>query len=216
MANPNIATHLPIQPIGTRSGNQEIIQHYLEAAGATFKAGTPVMLNGAGNTQAWDGATVARGIAGVTALQGLNLASAGAGASPIFGSIGFPGGTPTFGSVQNQSAAVNLLHGSPFVDGTTTVYQALYDTIFEAQCDASAGGVFSLGIPAIGTQFGMTVDANGFWYVDISKNTVGVNTVLTVVSLNPQDLVAGSSTSFQNNNRVRFSFNIAASQVQGQ
>lgn len=206
MANPNISTHLPIQAVQTISGNQEAIQHYLEAAGQTYKTGTPVMLNGSGNLVAWDGATITRAILGIVSLQGQNLSTAGAGASPLFGSIGFPGGTPTYGSVPNQSAAVNLLHGSVFVDGTNIVAQAVTDTIFAAQVDASGGSTFNATAANIGQQFGLTVDTNGFWYVDLNKTTVGTNTVLTIVSLDPLWLSGSSTTTQVNNGVVRFRF----------
>lgn len=213
MANPNIATHLPIFAVGTISGNQDSIFNYLEAASQTFKIGTPVELNGSGNVIPWDGTTITRAILGICLVGGFNYATAGAGASPVFGNIGFPGGTPTFGSVPNQPSAVNLLHGSPFANGLTIVSQAIPDTIFEAQTDASTGGTFNPTTALIGTQLGLTADSNGYWYVDLVKNTPGTNTVLTVESINPLDLVVGSATVGQNNARVRFKFLAAASQV---
>src|SRR5262249_8318774 len=162
-----------------------------ENAGETFLNGTPVSLDVNGNTTAWGGVTVASSIIGISMLPGLNLASDGKGASPVFGSVGFPGGSPTVPPApQNQPSAVNLAHGTPFVDGTTIVQQALVDTIFEAQVDASSGGTYNPTIALVGTQRGLTVDATGHWYVDLAKTTAGTNTVLTIVSLNPQDLVA--------------------------
>jgi hypothetical protein len=210
MANPNIATHLPIEVVSTTSGNQESIQGFQEAASQTFKPGTPVELNSSGNVIAWDGTTLTDIILGVSLLQGYNYATAGAGASPDFGSIGFPGGTPTFGTVPNQSAAVNLLHGSPFATGLSVVALANQDTIFEAMTDASTGSTFAPTIANIGKQYGLTADSNGFWYVDLGKSTAGTNTVLTIESINPADLVAGSSTTGVNNARVRFKFLAAA------
>jgi hypothetical protein len=201
-----LARHLPIEVVSTTSGNQDAIQNYLEAASQTFKAGTPVELNGSGNVIPWDGTTIADIILGVALVQAFNYATAGAGASPIFGSIGFPGGTPTFGTVQNQPSAVNLLHGSPFANGLTIVAIANQDTIFEAQTDASSGGTYNPTTALIGTQLGLTADANGYWYVDLAKATPGTNTVLVVESLNPLDLVVGSATVGQNNARVRFKF----------
>lgn len=213
MANPNISTHQPIAVVSTVSGNQEAIFNYLEAASQTFKAGTPVELNGSGNVIAWDGTTLANKILGVALVQGFNYATAGAGASPLYGNIGFPGGTPTFGTVPNQSAAVNLLHGSPFANGLTIVAINLQDTVFEAQVDASGGSTFNATAANVGSQFGLTVDSNGFWYVDLNKSTPGTNTVLTIESLNPQDLVAGSATTQVNNGRVRFKFLASTQQV---
>jgi hypothetical protein len=199
-----LSTHLPIIPVGTTSGNQEEIRNYLEAAGQTFKIGSVVELNGSGNVIAWDGSNTLKLILGVCAVGGFNYATAGAGASPLYGSIGFPGGTPTFGSVPNQPSAVNIIHGAPFANGMTIVYTSVTDTIFEAQTDASSGATFNPTVALIGTQLGLTVDANGFWYLDLAKVTVGTNTVAEIISLNPQDLVAGSTTVGINNARLRF------------
>jgi hypothetical protein len=214
MAAPNISTHDPIRVVSTTSGSQESIQNYLEAASQTFKGGTPVELNGSGNVIAWDGTTVLRAILGICLVGGFNYATAGAGASPDFGSIGFPGGTPTFGTVQNQPSAVNLVHGALFATGLTIVAQAIADTIFEAQVDASSGTTFNATSALVGTQLGLTVDTNGFWYADLAKVTVGTNTVITVRSLDPLDLVAGSVTTQINNGHIRFTFNQSATQIQ--
>jgi len=208
-----LTDHLPIIAVSTVSGNQEKIQHYLENAGETFLNGTPVALDANGNTTAWGGSDVTQSIIGISILQALNLASDGKGASPTFGSVGFPGGFPTVGSVQNQPSAVNLPHGAEFADGTTTVQLAVLDTIFEAQVDASSGAVYDPTIALVGTQRGLTIDATGHWYVDLAKSTPGTNTVLTVVSLNPQDFVAGSTTTGINNGRVRFIFLQSVSQA---
>lgn len=209
-----ITDHLPIIAVSTISGNQEKIQHYLENAGETFLGGTPVSLDTNGNTTAWGGVDVTQSIIGISMLAGLNLASDGKGASPIFGSVGFPGGSPTVPPTpQNQPNAVNLVSGTPFTDGTTTVQQAIPDTIFEAQVDASSGTTYNPTIALVGTQRGLTIDATGHWYVDLFKATPGTNTVLTIVSINPQDFVAGSTTTGINNARVRFTFLASVSQA---
>jgi hypothetical protein len=199
-----LANHLPIIPVFTTSGNQEAIQNYLEAAAQTFKAGTPVELNGSGNVIAWDGSNTLKLILGFCLVGGFNYATAGAGASPLFGNIGFPGGTPTFGTVPNQPSAVNLVHGALFATGLTIVATSVTDTVFEAQTDASSGATYNPTTALIGTQLGLTVDANGTWYLDLAKVTVGTNTVAEIISINPQDLVAGSVTTGINNARLRF------------
>lgn len=201
-----LTTHLPIIPVSTLSGNQEKIQHFLEAAGQTFQPGTPVQLNGSGNTIAYLGDPIGgppNPILGITPLRGINLASAGAGAAPVFGSVGFPGGQGAVNDVINQPAAFSIYHGAPFVDGTTTVYLATLDTIFEIQVDNSTGATYNATQALVGTQIGITADGNGFYYADIAKATAGTNTVATVVSLNPLDLVPGSTTTQQNNGRIR-------------
>src|ERR1700683_5478412 len=116
----NLSTHAPILVFQTTTNTTEQTQDYLEGAGQTFLNGTPVELS-AGFCIAWDGTTVVRGILGVSESAGFNLGSNGAGAPPSFGSIGFPGGAPTYGSVPNQTAAVNLPAGATFVTGSTTV-----------------------------------------------------------------------------------------------
>lgn len=216
MANPNLTTHLPIIVVGTRSGNQEAIKNILEAAGQVFVAGSPVQLNVSGNVVPWDGATILRKIEGVTLLNGQNFASAGQSASPLFGSIGQPGGTPVVTPApQNQPNAFNVLAGSLFTTGLSIIALALPDIVFEGQVDASAGGTFNATQALVGTELGLTVDGNGTWYLDLAKNTPGTNTVVKVDSLNPLDLNGTSVTTQVNNGRVRFTFNPAASAAVG-
>lgn len=213
MANPNITLHLPIIIVGTLSGNAPGIFNYPETNGQTFPGGSPVALS-SGAIIVWGGTTAlnsagasANLITGIALVGGFNYGSTGAGASPLFGSIGFPGGTPTFGSVPGQSAAVNLLHGSLFANGLTLVAQATTDTVFEAMVDASGGGVYTMTTSNYGQQFGLTKDSSNTWYVDTNKTTVGTNTCVTILNINPQDFASGSTTTSQNNARVRFRFN---------
>lgn len=214
-----LTTHLPIIPVSTLSGNQEKIQHFLEAAGQTFNPGTPVSLGtggSAGFVVAYSGTPTygpPGNILGITALRGINLATNGAGAAPVFGSVGFPGGQGAVNDVINQPAAFSIYHGAPFVDGTTTVDVATQDTIFEVQVDASTGSTYAATTALIGTSVGLTVDGNGFWYADLAKVTVGTNAVAVIVSLNPLDFVPGSTTTQQNNGRVRIVFAATVIQV---
>jgi len=220
MANPNVNTHSPILAVATVSGNQEQIFNYLQGSGQTYTAGSPVM-ESSGAMVVWSG-TVGNAttgpsnlITGIAPVQGYNYASAGLGASSLYGSVGFPGAPSTFGSVPNQPSAVNIFHGAPYADGLTLVQLAVTDTIFEAQVDASSGSTFNATTAIIGTQLGLTKDSNNFWYVDLAKATAGTNTVLTIVSLNPQDLVSGSTVTGITNGRVRFRFNPLQTSVQG-
>ena len=201
----NLIYHQPIAAVKTVSGNQEQIELIQEYSGQTFLQGTPVMKNG-GYIQAWDGATIALGITGVAYTAGANLGSSGKGAPGAFGQVGFPGATVTFGSVPNQSAAVNIPHGAPFTDGRTVVAVANEDTIFEAQFDNSNAGAYAVTPAIIGTQYGMTKDASNQWYVDAYKTTVGTNTVCIVVDINPND-------NGTNGGRVWFKFIKAAQQL---
>lgn len=204
----NLATHLPILQVLNKANTTPFTSAQPEAAGQTFLSGSLVQLNGAGFVQLWDGATVAAGILGVSESFGLNLGSAGAGApSQPFGQITGTGAIQTYGSVPNQPSAVNIALGSPISDGRTLYIEPNQDNIFEAIFDNSAGAVAADYTPTqatIGVAYGMTKDANGYWYVD--KNKTGGSAIVQVVGVNPLD-------GFTVNARVRFVFLAAAVQV---
>jgi hypothetical protein len=200
-----LSTHYQIEVVETKSGNTEFTISNNEAASQTFKRGTPVQLN-TGNIQQWDGTTVTAGISGVALEDAHNLASAGLGAPTAFTTVGYPGTGTTFGSVPNQPNAVNIPLGAPFVQGTLTFAQANFDTIFRAQTDNDTGAATTPTQANVGTQYGLTVDANGYWYVDFAKTTVGTNTVLVMTSLDPID---GSTA----NARILFQFTKSAMQL---
>ena len=212
----NLSTHLPIIAVGTVSGNQEQIFNYLEGATQTFNPGTPVVISSGAVVASTSALSSTNQLVGIAMYAGHNLTSAGKGASPVFGSIGFPGGSPTFGSVPNQSSAVNLLHGSPFVDGLMPVQLALEDTIFEVQVDNSTGASFTASNADLGKYAALVTDANSWWYLD--RNTIATSPgtlACVIVSLNPQDLAAGSTTTQVANGRVRVRFLPLASQLVG-
>lgn len=205
MAGPNLTTHQPISVVETVTGLTPFTQAMLEAAGQTFKIGVPVQLN-AGYTQQWDGATIAAGITGFSLTYGLNLGTAGKGAPGAFGQIGPPGSIQTYGSVVFQPAAVNIAVGAPISDGRTLYESGVASNIFEATFDNSTGTTapnYTILQSQIGTQFGLTIDANGQWYVDGGKTTPGTNTVVTVIGVNPIDETATAGT-YIVNARVRF------------
>jgi hypothetical protein len=168
-----------------------------EAAGQTFKSGAPVQLNGSGFVQEWDGTTHTAGILGVSESFGLNLGSAGAGAPvPPFGGITGTGAIQTYGSVVNQPSAVNIALGTPISDGRTLYMEPRESTIFQALFDNSAGTVAANYTPTqadIGVAYGMTRDANGYWYVD--KNLTGANAILQIVAL-PQGSIVNALVNF--------------------
>lgn len=207
-----LATHAPITVVSTISGNQEKIQNYPEAAGQTFNPGTPVVLGAASGTPlvryttASANATGAGSVLGISALRGKNLPSNGAGVSPTFGAIGFPGGLGAVQDVPNQPAAYSIYHGAPFIDGLTMVAIADLDTIFEIQVDNSTGaGVTAASIGDVGSVVNIVADANGWWYADLS--TIGGSpTSATIVSLNPLDFVPGSTTVQQSFGHIRIVF----------
>jgi hypothetical protein len=64
----------------------------------------------------------------------------------------------------------------------------------------------------IGTQFGLTIDASGQWYVDAAKVTAGTNTVVTLVDINPIDQTAVGGV-YIVNARVRFQVLSTAAQI---
>lgn len=208
----NLANHDPIRVYQTSTNTTEQTQGYLEASGQTFLDGTPVQVAGstAGYCKAWDGTTVLATIIGIAPQQGMNLGTNGAGAAPSFGSIGFPGSPTTYGTVPNQTSAVNIPAGATFSDGMTLVYQAVPTTLFIGQVDNSAAGAYAPSVSNIGLQYGLTIDATGHWYVDLNKSTAGTNTVLEIVALYPNDLAAGSATTEINGGHVIFKFIPAA------
>jgi hypothetical protein len=200
-----IATHIPIEVVYTKQNTTEYTDAPQEKASQTFFAGTPVQLN-AGFVQAWDGTTVSAGILGVSEEDAHNLASNGLGAPTAFGIVGFPGTGTTFGHVPNQPNAVNIPEGAPASLGYIDVAEANLDTIFTAMTDNNTGSATTPTQANVGTQYGMTVDANGYWYVDFAKTTVGTNTVVVMTGLHPID---GSAA----NARILFQFTKSAMQI---
>lgn len=212
MAGPNTEYHTPILSIQNRANTAPLTNGLPEAESQTFKNGTPVQMNTSGYVQAWDGTTATYGILGVSESFGLNLATNGAGAPGVpFGPVGPPGAIQTYGYVINEPNAVNIALGTPISDGRTLFVYANNDNIFEAIFDDSTGTTSANYTPTqamINTaagQLGLTVDSNGFWYVDAAKTSASA--VLQIVGINPLD-------GFIVNARVRFQFLAAAQQNQ--
>ncbi len=197
MAGANLTTHLPILQVQEKAGTTPFTNAQPELAGQTFKYGSPVQLSAGGFVQAWDGATVTAGILGVAESFGLNLGTNGAGApTPPFGEITGTGAIQTYGFVPNQVSAVNISLGTPISDGRTLYMEPRESTIFQALFDNSAGTVAADFTPTqadLGVKYGLTVDANGFWYVD--KNKTGGSAVLQIVAL-PQGSVLNALVNF--------------------
>lgn len=216
MAGANLAFHQPINSVETTPGLTPFTESVAEKAGQTFKLGVPVQVN-AGYVQEWDGATLANAIAGFSMIPASNLASNGKGSPGQFSQIGPPGSISVYGSVPNQPSAVNVPVGAPMTDGRTLFEASIGNTIFEGTYDNSAGLVAADYTPLqtqIGSQAGLTKDANGTWYVDGGKVTAGTNTCVVIVGINPVDLVAsGTPNTYIVNARVRFQVLQAARQV---
>jgi hypothetical protein len=137
---PNLSSHNPITMYETISGNTELTLNPPQAAGQTFKLGTPVSLNATGFAQAWDGATLTGApgsIYGVAEEAASNFAVAGQGAPSNFGQIGPPWATLSGTPPPNQPNAVVIPYGAPLVTGGVLTMLATQDTLFKAQTDNS-------------------------------------------------------------------------------
>lgn len=201
---PLLANHAEIWQYQTKSGNTDMTvggDSLPEAAGQTLLKGTPVMISAGGFVQAWDGVTIANGILGVAYEDGHNLASNGLGAPSAFVPVLFPGTGTTFGSVPFQPSAVNIPEGAPLSLGYMLVGQANLDTIWLGQLDNSVSTLAVTPTQATiapnSNQFGMTKDANGRWYVDLGKNTPGVNTVVQVIGFYIDGFIPNARVLFQ-------------------
>jgi hypothetical protein len=196
-----LATAL-IKSIRTVSGNQPAIRRLPEEAGQTFLDGTPVQLAaGDGGVQAWDGVTVAQGIAGVAKEIASNLAVTGTqptmfGAGAI-GAVKASLGPGTRADVPNQPLARTIFRGAPYNDTRVGFEVANADTVFYGQVGPTQTPVAS----DVGKVYGMTKDTDGHWYVDRTK--VGASAILTIVKLDTIDTLRG----------VHFQFNQAAQQI---
>jgi len=168
-----------IHSIQTTSGNQPRIRRIIEEAGQTFLPGTPVQIAaGDGGLKAWDGATIAQGIAGFSKEAGNNLAALGVTPTAAVN----PTAQPSFGSVPFEASAVNITR--PFFrDGRIGFEAADGDTIFLGQVGPAQTALAT----DVGKQYGMTIDGDNHWFVDKTKSTVGTNTVVTIVKLDPND-----------------------------
>lgn len=179
---------VPILPVKTISGNQFEATRIIEEASQTFQQGTPVQITVAdGGVKAWDGTTPitsAHLIAGISYEAAHNYGTTGLGAPLPYQPVVGTGSTITFGSVQNQSSAVNIPMGAPFADGRMGYFQGNPDTIFSATFGNNGNPATPLATD-VGLQYGLTIDSNSkFWYVD--KNKTGTGAVVTVVALDPR------------------------------
>lgn len=209
----NLTYHIPIGSVQTDSGNTPLTRAVAEQAGQTFKVGVPVQLN-AGFIRQWDGTTITSGIAGFSLTPGANLPTNGKGAPGGFGQVGAPGTTLTYGYVPFTAAGLNIPVGAPMSDGRTLFESAIGDVIYEAVFDNSAGAVaadYTPPVNVLGLSYGLTADANGMFYIDGAKTTVGTNTVVQIVGVNPIDLTATGGNSV--NMRLRFKVATTARQL---
>jgi hypothetical protein len=176
-----------IQERGTVSGNQMRASRINEDAAQTFLAGTPLQINSAtGALKAWDGVTVAAGIAGISKEFGANLTTAGVplGTNQPASNAPMVGGGVSIGSVQNEPNASNLQRPY-FNDGKTECILAVADTVFYAQVGPSQ----TVAATDLGKQYGMTKDSDNHWYVD--KTKTGGNAVVVITGFDDWDTTRG-------------------------
>jgi hypothetical protein len=160
-----------IASVQTTSGNQPRMRRIIEKSGQTFLSGVPVEISAAdGGIQEWAGTPATDSIAGFSKEFANNLSTTGV-AKQI-----------QQGTVPNQPNAQNIMRPY-FNDGTIGFEVADGDTVFLAQ----VGPAQTALVTDVGKHYGMTKDADGHWYVDKTKTTVGTNTVCTVVKLDPND-----------------------------
>ena len=169
---------VPMYAAQTVSGNQPRMRRLPEegASGAgaqTFLQGTPVQVDTDGGIAAWNGTTVANGIAGIAKEYGHSLTTTGVGK------------TLSYGSVNNQPLAVNIPEGAPANDGTIAVEPGVSDSIFYGQVGPSQ----TTAATDLYAKYGMTQDSDGHWYVD--KTKTGANAVVQIVKIDTIDTVRG-------------------------
>lgn len=147
-----------------------------EKAGQTFLIGTPVRVEAASGFLIANPAIVSVAtaiVAGIAAEFGHNLAASGVGASL------------TYGSVQNQSAAVLIPVGAPLSDGQCGLTVATDENIFIGLLGGSVTDADGTTAQTdVGAIFGLTKDATtNYWYVDKDITTTAGGACVEVVEL---------------------------------
>lgn len=184
---------IPIEPVANLGGAVSFpVLHIIEEASETAPAGTPCQINGTdGGVQAWDGTTTTAGIAGFLIENFSNLSSTGLGApqgfSPVLGAGSVIG---SYAANANQPLAVITPPGVPINDGGVSFAVAFPGTEFVAALGSSAGSANTAEATAnqyVGASYGLTKDANGYWYVDLNKT--GGSVVVRITQLDPRDAV---------------------------
>jgi hypothetical protein len=188
-----------VKTLGANTGPQ--VANPPEDAAETFKAGTVVALNGSGNLIAWAGANPggAAAIAGISIVAGSNL------------SVAATAQTLTFGSVPNQSSAVNIPVGAPPNDGHCEIYTGSPNNVFQGTF-GNNGNTATPAASDVGVHYGLSIDSgSNYWYVDKNKTTVGTNTAVQVVGVYPDPNQGGAA--FSTKTQVQFVFEDAVVQA---
>lgn len=155
----------PIVAVRTLSGvGFPAMQRAAEGASKTFKQGVPLVLN-AGMLQecAFGGAEV---VYGVSSEPAHNLTTADT-AEP-----GYSEGTPV-----NQTGKI-IPVGAWSKDGKIGCYLADGNNVF--MVSLKSGQTFAQSYVLAGTYYGLTKDAGGYWYLDLT-DTAGDNAVAELV-----------------------------------
>lgn len=180
----------------TISGAQPPIKRPLEASGQTFIPGTPVMISLAGPSKgfliAWDGVTIANGLAGFSLAPASNLTTNGTAKQQTIANNPVP----------NQSSAVKIPVGAPANDGKCGIETAAPDTVFFGEC----GPAQTVVQTDIGQSYGMSIDADNHWFVD--KNKTGASALVKIV-----DIDANVNTVSSDNRGFYFTVLPASAQV---
>lgn len=166
-----------------------------EGASKTFKVGVPVVLT-TGAIAESGVITGAATIVGFSSEPAHNLTTLGT--APIGGS-----GT-TFGSVPNQSSAVNVPIGAPMADGNCGVYIASNETIFQGKTASN----YTITGATRGAIFGLTKDSGtAQWFVDTDITAANSGAILEVVDLVDPVGTVGGQVAFRVTN-VSQAFNL--------
>ena len=159
-----------------------------EELSQTFVEGTPVQINATdGGVQAWDGTTVAAGIAGFAIQNANNLGTTGAGMPQPFSPVLGPGSNiGSYAANSNQPLAVITPPMVPFTDGTLGYYIAAPTTVFVGKLGTSATVTpVATTFQIVGLEYGLTKDTgNNFWYVDANKTNA-----VRIVGISPLEAI---------------------------
>jgi hypothetical protein len=168
----------PISPFKVLIGGtaQAVMRRLLEDAGETFLIGTPVQVEVASGFLQACAAIVSAAtalIAGFSAEPASDLTTDG---TPK---------TLTYGSVQNQSAAVLIPVGAPPNDGTCGFHEAVDSTIFVGvKGDGADNTLAVIAQTDLGAIYGLTKDAgNNYWYIDHNITTTAGGACVQITDL---------------------------------
>ncbi len=157
-----------------------------EGASKTFHVGVPLVLSSGFLQESGAISSATPAIIGMSSEFAHNLATAG--------TAPFGGSGVTYGSVPNQSSAVNVPIGAPMADGNCGVYIANNTTIFQGKTDDAC----TLAATNVGVIYGLTKDTGtGQWFVDTTITTTGGGACVEVLQLIDAVGTVGGRVSFR-------------------